>query len=244
MIHLSFDQDWAPPWATLDVHNLLKDAGVSGTLFVTHVCPSLESMGSNTQAGLCELGWHPNFLPGSSQGATQKEVLDTLAQWLPEAVGVRGHFLVRSTALWLEYGRRGLLYDSSDLLDGQTHLQPLKAWNNLARLPIFWEDDVHMAHGRPFDLSAIDLESPGMKVFDFHPVHIALNGADMDAYADLKRHLTDTGTALTQASREDFEPFVRRDSPGPRTVLVQLLDWLQAHPDQQGGPLRNAVKPA
>ncbi|MDP6945192.1 MAG: formyltransferase family protein, partial [Myxococcota bacterium] len=44
VIHLSFDQDWAPAWATLALTDALAEAGLEGTLFVTHDCPSLTAL--------------------------------------------------------------------------------------------------------------------------------------------------------------------------------------------------------
>lgn len=237
-LHLSFDQDWAPPWATLDIHQALQGQGLEGTLFVTHACPCLPALRQASGAGLTELAWHPNYLPGSSHGASTEEVLDTMASLIPEARGVRAHFLVRSTALWGHYAGRGLRYEASDLMDGMVGLRPLRAWNDLVRLPIFWEDDVHAAHGRPFALDSLGLDQPGLKIFDFHPVHLALNTASLDNYQALKERLAQQGTPLTQATREDFEACRNRDTPGAHDLFLALLDHMAAHPEVRGGPLR------
>ncbi len=236
MIHLSFDQDWAPAWATLDICETLEAARIAGTLFATHSCASLSKVGSSPY-GLAELGLHPNFLPGSSQGDSPTEVLDTVGGWFPHARGVRAHGLVRSTCLWMEYGKRGLQYDSSDLLDGLAGIRPLRTWNGLFRLPIFWEDDVHLQHGRPCQLESVRLELSGLKIFNFHPVLVALNAGDLAGYQDLKRHLSVQGISLASASRTEFAPFINRDRPGMRDMLAEVIAYMQAHPDQAGGTL-------
>lgn len=238
MIHLSFDQDWAPPWATLALHEALAAAGLRGTLFVTHDCPSLAALRA---AGRLELGWHPNFLPGSSHGATVEEVLDTCALLVPEAAGARAHGLMRGTSLLLAYRDRGLLYDAADLRDGAPGHAPFVSWTGLARLPIWFEDDVHLRRGLPCTLEALDLASPGLRVMNFHPVLVALNAADLDGYAGLKAALAAAGTPLTEASERDFAPFVERERPGVGDLLREVVAWLGAHPRRAGGPLREVA---
>ncbi len=240
-LHLTFDQDWAPAWATLDVHHLLQEHGQTGTLFVTHPCASLPTL-KQADTGLAELGWHPNYLPGSSHGETPEEVLDTLQQWVPDPVGVRAHFLVRSTVLWSTYAKRGLLYEASDLMDGLTHLRPLKAWNNLTRLPIFWEDDVHAAHGLPFTLDAIELDQPGLKIFDFHPIHIALNTSIPQDYQALKDMLKETGTGLTDLTRDQIKPLINTRAPGARDMLLAVLRTMKTRPEVAGGMMKTLVQ--
>ena len=97
MIYLSFDQDWAPDWATRDLVELLVTSGMKGTFFATHPCPTLRLM---RDRGVLEIGWHPNFLPGSSHGNTVEEVIATLKGWVPEASGVRAHCLIQGTTCW------------------------------------------------------------------------------------------------------------------------------------------------
>ena len=65
VICLSFDQDWAPPWASLAILDRLERAGLEATFFVTHDGPAVARLRASE---LVELAWHPNFLPGSSHG--------------------------------------------------------------------------------------------------------------------------------------------------------------------------------
>ena len=165
MIYLSFDQDWAPEWATRDLAQLLSDAGQKATLFVTHKCPSLNDLRAD---GSIELGWHPNFLPGSSHGETLEETLDTLSAWVPEAQGVRAHCLIQGTPHLLAYKSRNLSYEASDLRDGVHDLEPFMSWTGLVQLPAYFEDDVYLHRGRPLRFDALEHRRPGMKIFSFH----------------------------------------------------------------------------
>ncbi|MFT6397449.1 MAG: hypothetical protein ACJAYU_002202 [Bradymonadia bacterium] len=232
MICLSLDLDWAPAWATDWISHAMSGRGLTGTFFVTHECASLPTL---RKVGM-ELGLHPNYLAGSSHGTTTAQVIDFVAAIVPEARGVRAHALVSSTPLWTEYAARGFAYESSDLLDGQAGLKPLKAWNDLVRLPIYWEDDVHLMHGRPLELAAVGLEQPGLKILNFHPVLLALNASSLDGYQGLKKGLAASGTSLQGATQGDFAPFVNTGY-GLRDLFVEVCDELVRRPEQQGGRL-------
>lgn len=236
MIYLSFDQDWAPEWATRSLHDRVVAAGQTGTLFVTHPCPSLTHLRS---VGRFELGWHPNFLPGSSHGDTTEEVLDTMAGWVPEARGARAHCLIRGTPYLQAYRARGLVYDAADILDGAPNLAPFVSWTGMTRLPIWFEDDVHIARGLPCALSALALEQPGMKVFNFHPVLVALNARTSQSYANLKADLSLRGVGLTDATPEDFQR--HREQDGVSDLLSQVLDFMVENPQRAGRTLYSAV---
>lgn len=234
MLHLSFDLDWAPAWATAATGARLAGAGVRGTFFVTHRCDSLDGL---RERGM-ELGWHPNFLRGSSHGDTIDEVLDFCAGLVPDAVGARAHCLIRGTPYLQAYGRRGLRYDASDIHDGVAGLEPFDSWTGVRRLPIWFEDDVHLARGLPCRFDALDHASPGLKILNFHPVLLALNAADGTEYTGLKQDLSARGVPLSEATLQDFSPWRQTARSGVSDLLGEVLDHLAAHPHQAGGPLR------
>jgi hypothetical protein len=241
VICLSFDQDWAPPWATLAILERLEGAGLPGTFFVTHDCPCLERLRASP---LAELGWHPNFLPGSSHGGSFEEVLCTMERMVPGARGARAHALMRGTPLLLAYRERGLLYDASDIHDGATGLRPFVSWTGLVRLPIFFEDDVHLQRGLPCRLEALDLDSDGLKVFNLHPVLVTLNASSTEDYEALKKDLQARGVPLTDASEEDVAAHRRDDREGIADLLDALLGHLARHPDRRGGKLEEVARAA
>jgi len=239
VLYLSFDQDWAPAWATRDLTDALATAGLQGTLFVTHDCPSLSALRAS---GHVELGWHPNFLPGSSHGDTVEEVLDTMASWVPEAVGARAHTLMRGTPLLMAYRARGLRYDAADIFDGRANLEVFESWTGLQRLPIWFEDDVHLERGLVCTLEALALEAPGLKICTFHPVLVALNAADLAPYRALKQDLAARGVGLTDATRDDFQRHRQDLNPGIGDLFQALIAWLADRPEAQGGPLKSLCK--
>jgi hypothetical protein len=238
VICLTFDQDWAPAWATQEVHQAVVESGLSATFFATHACEALADL---RREGAFELAWHPNFLPGSTHGADVDAVLDTMRKIVPEGLGVRAHALVRSTPLLIRYGQLGLRYEASDLMDGQARLEPRPAWNGVIRLPIFWEDDVHLLFGRPCGGSDVEdllgLSAPGLKCVNFHPVLIALNADDLVGYEGLKAALAERGAGLDEASPNDVAHFRQRERPGVGDLFARLLAWLARRPERVGGRL-------
>ena len=236
VIHLTFDQDWAPAWATRAVLEIVAQAGLEATFFVTHACPANAEL---RQSGAFELGWHPNFLPGSSHGSTIEEVLDTLAELVPDAQGARAHCLVQGTPYLQAYRGRGLRYDASDLHDDQAGLGAHSCWTGMIRFPIFFEDDVHLARSLVCTTDALGLERPGLRVLNFHPVLVALNARDLSSYAGLKADLALRGVPLTAASERDF--MSHRQENGVGDLLGAIVQWLAERPELAGGTLASAL---
>ncbi|MDP6944386.1 MAG: hypothetical protein QF464_09580, partial [Myxococcota bacterium] len=173
---------------------------------------------------------------------TLDEVLDTMARWVPEAVGARAHTLMRGTPLLEAYKARGIRYDAADIFDGRPGLEAFTSWTGLVRLPIWFEDDVHLQRGLPCTLEALDLDTPGLKICTFHPVLVALNASDLEGYASLKRDLAARGIPLTEATEADFAPHRERERRGVADLFEALVNWLGAHPDHRGGALRHAAE--
>jgi len=187
---------------------------------------------------------HPNLLPGSTHGATVDEVLDHVGALVPGACGVRAHGLVRGTHLLEAYARRGWRYDASDLVDGVDGLPLLSPWNGVARVPIFFEDDVHLHHGRAATWEPGLAGSRGVRVFNLHPALLALNAADLTGYRALKEALVRQNLSLSSAPPEAFAPFVHQGPGGVRALLDGLLRHLAAHPGERGGTLGALVAEA
>ena len=239
MIHVTLDQDWAPDWATEAALDALAAAGLQATLFVTHDSPGL--LRWRSRSGL-ELGVHPNFLAHSSHGDTVDAVLDHVGQLVPGARGVRAHGLVRGTHLLEAYGRRGYAYDASDLVDGVAGLTVLPRWSGVARVPIYFEDDVHLHYGRPATPDDVEPGARGVRVFNFHPVLLALNAPDLAGYRALKAALVRQNLSLREAPPEALAPF-RHDGPtGVRVVFEALLSFLRSNPHDAGGTLGALVE--
>ncbi|MBI4952855.1 MAG: hypothetical protein HY908_12540 [Myxococcales bacterium] len=223
MIAITLDVDWAPDFAIELAAQTLRDAGVRSTWFVTHCSPAIDRLAA--EEDLFELGIHPNFLPGSSHGATPEAVLDACMAMVPRARSMRTHGLVQSTGLFdLVMLRTPIRADVSMLLPRARHLAPF-AWRrggrSLTRFPYFWEDDVEMESARPSWEVAPLLEGPGLKIFGFHPIHVALNSADLGPYERLKREVGNMRAATAGDIRSRAH-----DGHGARSVFDALVGHL------------------
>jgi hypothetical protein len=172
---------------------------VQGTFFVTHPSDVIADLARDGH----HVGIHPNFLPKSSQGDSVEEIVEYLLRIAPSAVAMRTHALVQSTPL---LGRvfgsfPQLRYDLSMFMYGFPHVQAFD-WTlektRFTRVNYNWEDDVAFFDGN------LRWDTPTFYgptcVFDFHPIHVALNSRDASSYGKLKQSMS--GRPLWQASPE------------------------------------------
>jgi hypothetical protein len=163
----------------------------------------------------CETGLHPNFLSDPDEDAVLSRVLTAF----PAAVGVRSHELYFDSRLLPLFQRKGVRYFSNDLMFLHAGLEPYYDWSGLVRLPLYWEDDVHCLYfdGR-FDCAALRLDQPGLKVLNFHPVHLFLNTREIVDYQAAKPVLADPVAARK----------LRREGPGIRTLFLEVVGRLRS----------------
>jgi hypothetical protein len=196
-----------------DLRAILEGTGVAATFFCTHESPGVRGL-----LGLpgVEAALHPNFLvPRLPQ-----VVLSELLGLFPGARGIRNHVLFYHSRLLPLLHRAGLTYFSNDIEFLEPGLAPRDDWSGMLRLPIYFEDDVHLVHfdgaAEIFDPAVLRLEEPGLKVRSFHPVHVFLNTRDLVAYQEVKARLRDPTVAAS----------ARVPGPGTRTLLLALLERL------------------
>jgi hypothetical protein len=215
--YLSIDIDWAHDDILADTIDLVEEYGVPATWFVTHDTPQLSRLRSNPDF---ELGIHPNFnflLNGDDRaGRNATEVTDRLLAIVPEAKSVRSHSTTQSSGLLDLFTRRGLTHECNAFIPVQSGitLKPWRLWSDLTRVPYFWEDDVACLYGLNGALSISQLISlEGIKVFDFHPVHIFLNTEHMDRYEK---------TREWHGSPQELQAH-RYDGKGTRSRFLEFL---------------------
>lgn len=223
-VAITLDIDWAPDFAIDFTADILIDRGVPATWFVTHWSAAVERLRDHQE--LFELGIHPNLLAGSSHGSSEEEVLDHCLELVPDAVSVRTHGLAQSSA-WLTrlITQTNILADVSLFVPGAPFLQPVQHWwerQSILRLPFFWEDDCEMEKPVPaWNLPELLDVSPGMKILNFHPIHVFLNTSDRAVYEEAKR----SSARLYDARLRDLEPLVQ-DETGTRSIFVDAADYL------------------
>jgi hypothetical protein len=224
-VAITFDIDWAPVAAITLCADICAEAGVKATFFVTHATPALERL--RAQPDLFEIGIHPNFLTGSTHGDAPEAVLEHCLAIAPESASMRTHSLVQSTRLLELVANRytQIEYDVSLLMPFHRNLQPTWMYcgepaRRIVRLPYYWEDDLAFAWPEwHWDRSA-DAAPLGMRIFNFHPIHVALNAENRERYRRFKADLGDV--RLSDASGSRLEASAKRGS-GTRSFLEGLV---------------------
>jgi hypothetical protein len=221
---ITLDVDWAPDHVIDAVAARLIDARVRATWFVTHASSAVNRLRRHDD--LFELGIHPNFMPGSSHGSTVAEVVSHCMQVVPEARVMRTHGLVQSSRLFSEImSLTTIRIDSSLMLRMHPGLQVVRqpfAGGVLTRLPVWWEDDIEQVAPDP-RWSVTEQASPGLRILNFHPVHVMLNGSTPAPYTALKHEWP----ALCDAPAHAFSA-LGRDGPGPASAFGSAITVLAA----------------
>lgn len=219
---VTFDVDWAPDWAVDLCRELCNRYSRPATFFATHPSDILHDIKAQPRL---EVGIHPNFLPGSSQGGNERDVLDYCLKIVPNAKSMRTHCLIQSSHLFFLVAHEfpSIQTDVSIFLPLHENLSATDLYysgKRLTRLPYFWEDDVFAEWpGWAWDVAPVR-ERRGMKIFDFHPILVALNAADLSGYRKLKASMS--GRRLNEVSKSEVAPFVNRGL-GALTFLESLL---------------------
>lgn len=213
-IVLTLDIDWACDEVLADSIDLVERAGAPATWFVTHDTPLLERLRANDNF---ELGIHPNFNPlldGDGNVNSAERIIDKILAIVPEAVSVRSHSMVQSSRLLELFRRKGLRFDCNHFIPEQSGilLKPWRLWNGMMKVPHFWEDDATCIYQEGTAVRDLVWRN-GLKVFDFHPIHVFLNTEDLARY-ERTRSLHTSATELAQYRFHGF---------GTRTQLLDLL---------------------
>lgn len=209
---LTFDIDWACDAVLADCIDQVERAGAPATWFVTHYTPLLNRLRENEKF---ELGIHPNFNPLlDGKGSNAEQIIDEILRIVPEAVSVRSHSMVQSSRLVDLLHRKGLVFECNNFIPEQSGiiLKPWRLWNGMVKIPHFWEDDAECIYKSGATYSSL-LERDGIKVFDFHPIHVYLNTEDLARYDQTRNLHNNAGELLKH----------RFSGVGTRTYLLDLL---------------------
>ncbi len=185
---LTSDVDWASEAAIEYSHGLIKGLGIKPTVFNTHQSNAIESF---EKCDEIEVGLHPNFLNGSSQGDTFPEILDFLTELHPSATCFRSHRFFDVTDINMQLKDRGFKYDSN-VFTFLNKIPPYRHFSGLVRFPCFWEDGTYLMHGLDLDISSFreELYAPGLTILNIHPMHMVMNSPDLDWSRTVKASVT------------------------------------------------------
>ena len=177
---ITLDVDWAPDFVLDEVSKIFIKKNVKTTWFVTHDSAIIQKLRKNT---LFEIGIHPNFKENSTQGKNPENILKNLKNIDPEAKSLRTHSLIQSSQLLSIYHKFGIENDVSLFLENTSDIKPhYSKYFKLFRYPFLWEDDVAMFSGLSNEHIPKKIKNSGMKIFNFHPIHVYLNSKTMKNY--------------------------------------------------------------
>lgn len=210
---LTADQDWAPEWAMQIFVETLQVLDCPLHLFRTNHSESLEGPRATP---LITDGWHPNFKDGSSHGKSIDDVIETMQRLFPSRTSVRAHSFVESSETWLKLRTAGMEVESHGLTDLQDHLFIQQMTSGLKRVLVYFEDDTYI----PQDETQLNserllngLDRPGLKVLNFHPIHVAMNTPNMAFYVE-NREKAYSGA-----------PIIQRERYGTLNLLIDVIDF-------------------
>lgn len=183
-IGITLDVDWAAEEVLEEVITALTSHGVSCTFFATHDSEVLRNAASD---GI-EIGLHPDF---RRCGNDYYSELKRLKDLYPTAVGARSHGLYCSSEILATYQQVGLVYESNIFLRAHQGLHPVLRDKDLLSVPFIWSDDKELQLGLRTSLDQFGLDRPGLKVFNFHPIHIFTNAVNEDSYLSIKPYYHD-----------------------------------------------------
>jgi hypothetical protein len=213
-IFLTFDIDWAHDEVIADLHFLLDKYGVQATIFTTHSSLEISSLMNDPKF---EVGLHPNFnslLDGISKNENAKSTITNLKDLFPKATSVRSHSITTSSVISSYFAAEGITHDVNFFVPDHANIE-LKPWLSLFKvnmIPYFWEDDVACVDNNVNDVSQL-VNRKGIKVFDFHPIHVFLNTESLNRYENTR--------PLHQKPKELIKH--RFDGYGTRSRLIKLL---------------------
>lgn len=213
---ITLDCDWVPDFVLEYVAKILTENKIKATWFITNDSPFLTELESNP---LFELGIHPNFDITSTQGNSVDEILTNMKKIVPNAVSIRTHNLFQSTPILIKFKEYDIQNDVSLLLYKTPNLQPhyLKYFQ-LFRLPFFWEDDLEIHEEKSWNDKKL-FSITGLKIFNFHPIHIFLNSDDLIPYNTLK-----TKKELLKTNIDDLKNLINKNE-GVKTMFTNLISY-------------------
>ncbi len=211
---LSFDTDWVPQFVLDYVFDILNVYNMPATFFCTssYVFPSSD---------IFEKALHPNYLPHSTHGTTNDSCLTYVKNLYPHAIGHRSHCYYWHSGLEPLLINHGISYDSSCIMPFQSHLK-VHSFYDIIRIPVWCGDNLLM---RMFPKSKKfkppHMDTPGLKVLNFHPIHIYLNSNDLSTVRALQ-----SSFSLPHVSKKHLETY-RRAGAGMELVFEDALKQMR-----------------
>ena len=224
-IAFSLDIDWVGEDLISETVDFFIENEMPLTVFCTHPSIVLANLSDHP---LIELGIHPNYTVGSSQGSSIDEVTDYCLNLVPGARCMRGHRWYRSNDVYDTLVERGILFDSNEcsMMD---IVEPYIHRSGIMCIPVFFEDGGLLWNNVDpvfADNGARYFSEPGLKVVDLHPIHFMLNTPSYTYYRDLSDSLSrGEYSTMSAASAAKY----RYRGIGMRDYIMELVEFVKAN---------------
>lgn len=195
------------------------------TVFMTEKSDFLENALQQTPSWEAEP--HPNFCDGSTHGSSLEEVFATIEHFSGDRLGFRCHKYYSSNDIEEAFAGKGFAYASNICTDLST-VSPFWDRCGILQIPIFFEDGGYLKyHGIPkLDDILKRMTDNGVYVFNFHPIHLALNSCDFSAIRKLKDSMPPS--QYSSLSAKDAQAY-RNNGYGVSDFLKELLVYAHKH---------------
>lgn len=208
---ITLDTDWTPEHGLeMVLDRFFEDLPV--TIFATGPYSFLK------EGELVEVGIHPNY-----EQKSLRDAFEPLMSIFPSATGHRAHSLHYTERLRPLFDEYGILYDSAFMHYFQPNVHPCLIGREVMELPQYFMDMFHMEMCRgkgpaeTWDIDRVDFEAPGLRIFNFHPVHLLLNTGTEQDYLANKRHYQEPAQLVDAANQGE----------GTATFLTALVQRLK-----------------
>lgn len=216
------DIDWASEANIEHSHDLVGGDELKLSYFNTHPSLFLDILERSNRAKILI---HPNFLPDSSHGASFTEVINYCENLVPSADGFRTHRYFEVNDIMDDFAKRGFKFVSNHCTRCEARIKPLLHRSGLLSIPIFLEDGGYLLMDPSLNFTQLlpKLETPGLKVINFHPAHMAFNTPDFGYTRNVKNSmLRDEWNQLDISSIKKIE----YKGVGIRTIIQQLIEFV------------------
>lgn len=218
-VFLTFDIDWCSDDVLIYLLNILAEYDLKSTFFVTHKTSLLQKMRANTNI---ELGIHPNFNPllngDFEYGENAREVISYYKKIVPESVSIRSHSLSHNGNFSGIYESQGLKYDCNTFIPYYSEIL-LSPWvdtnQKIIKIPHFFADDGALFHKTDLKSLSSIIYRNGLKVLDFHPIHIFLNSENLERYNNARPYLN---------NYNELKKHINKSTYGIKDLFIDIIE--------------------
>ncbi|TND05925.1 MAG: hypothetical protein FD123_3616 [Bacteroidetes bacterium] len=209
MIVFTMDTDWACDEILEYALAVFQEYNMAITLFMTN----------KTGARINEkheIAIHPNFVSLEFE----KHIAERLDDF-PDAKGCRSHSLFFTERFRPIFAKYKIEYQSNSMMYKQVGINPFYISPTTIEIPLYWMDNfcIEMEGEYPaYRVDQLNLESPGLKVINFHPIHLFLNTASMNEYADAKKYYHEPEKLVKHRNVKH---------KGSKDYLVEILEYVK-----------------